>query len=73
MILCKISDFIVMRSVCMQRFADMTEFLREEEAAEALELGVMEPLMNVWEESYDHTKRDNVWGWLQATKEVDLV
>ena len=51
----------------------MTEFLREEEAAEALELGVMEPLMNVWEESYDHTKRDNVWGWLQATKEVDLV
>ena len=51
------------------RFADMTEFLKPEEAAEVLELGVIDPLMDVWAESNDDTRRDNVWGWLQATKE----
>ena len=51
------------------RFADMTESLKEDEAADILELGVIDPLMDVWAESNDDTSRENVWGWLQATKE----
>ena len=57
------------RAKAAMRFADMTEFLKEEEAADILELGVIDPLMDVWAESNDDTSRDNVWGWLQATKE----
>jgi len=57
------------RAKAAMRFADMTEFLTADEAAEVLELGVIDPLMDVWAESNDDTNRNNVWGWLQATKE----
>jgi hypothetical protein len=57
------------RAKAAMRFADMTEFLKEDEAADVLELGVIDPLMDVWAESQDETSRENVWGWLQATKE----
>jgi hypothetical protein len=54
------------RAKTAMRFADMTEFLTEDEAAEVLELGVVDPLMDVWAEANDDTSRDNVWGWLQV-------
>lgn len=56
------------RAKTAMRFADMTEFLTEAEAVEMIELGVIEPLMDVWAEANDDTSRENVWGWLQATK-----
>ena len=57
------------RAKTVMRFADMTEFLKGDEAAMILELGVVEPLLEVWEDSYNETSRDTVWGYLHSSKQ----
>ena len=54
----------------IMQFYDIGTFNRDgmSTLSQMVELGVIDPFMDLWAESYDDSSRENVWGWLQVYK-----